>query len=118
VKHKITLEHSKLEVFATINNTVLASTTSPILMKEVGGLGYDPVFYFPIEDVKREFFTHSNTRSNCYLKGEAIYWSLELGKLKLPDVAWEYVHPAPGMEKISRHIAFYSNHVKVEAIHT
>jgi len=86
-------------------------------MKEDGGLGYDPVFYFPIEDVKKEFLTPSNTRSNCYLKGEAIYWSLELEKMELSDVAWEYVHPAPGMEEIIRYIAFYSNHVNVEAHH-
>ncbi|MBV1919653.1 MAG: DUF427 domain-containing protein [Pseudomonadales bacterium] len=68
------------------------------IMKDVGSLDYDPVFYFSIEEVQRQFVTHSNTRSNCYLKGEAIYWSLELGQLKLPDVAWKYLQPAPGME--------------------
>ena len=52
---------------------ILAKLVMKPKMKEVGGLGYDPVLYFPMKDVKREFFRHSNTRSNCYLKGETIY---------------------------------------------
>jgi len=114
VKHVINLEHPCLDVTATLNGTVLASTSSPILLKEDGGLGYDPVFYFPMEDVKQEFLSMSSTRSNCYLKGEARYWSLSLGSLNLVDVAWEYIHPIPSLEIIKGHIAFYASQVKVE----
>lgn len=114
MKHEINLEHPCLNVKAIVNGTVLASTNSPILLKEEGGLGYDPVFYFPIDDVNENFLLLSNTRSNCYLKGEARYWSIRLGQLHLSDVAWEYVHPIPSLDIIKRHIAFYTNKVKVE----
>ena len=114
MKHVVNLEHPCLDVRATLNGTVLASTRSPILLKEDGGLGYDPVYYFPMDDVNKEFLTLSNTRSNCYLKGEARYWSLNLGKLQLSDIAWEYAHPIPSLEIIKRHIAFYASQVKVE----
>ena len=117
MKHVIKLEHPCLDVKATLNGTVLASTNSPILLKEDGGLGYDPVFYFPMADVKQEFLSLSTTRSNCYLKGEARYWSLNLGKLQLPDVAWEYIHPIPSLEIIKGHIAFYASQVEVEIQH-
>lgn len=117
MKHVVNLEHPHLDVRATIRGLVLASTSSPILLKEDGGLGYDAVFYFPISDVNTELLTPSNTRSHCYLKGEARYWSLDLGKLQLADVAWEYFHPIIGLEEIKPYIAFYSNQIKVEIHH-
>ena len=117
MKHAVNLEHPSLNVSATLNGTVLASTSSPILLKEDGGLGYEPIFYFPMSDVKKALLSLSNTRSNCYLKGEARYWSLKLGGLELSDVAWEYDHPVAGLEGIKGHIAFYANQVKVEVHH-
>jgi len=117
VKHKVNLECPCLDVRATLNGIVLASTSSPILLKEEGGLGYEPVFYFPMADVKKEFLSLSPTRSNCYLKGEARYWSLSLGALKLVDVAWEYFHPIPSLAIIKGHIAFYTSQVKVGIQH-
>ncbi len=114
MKHAIKLERSSLNVSATLNGTVLASTHSPILLKEDGGLGYEPVYYFPISDVKTQFLSLSPTRSNCYLKGQARYWSLTLGELHLADVAWEYFQPISNMDLIKDHIAFYANQIKVQ----
>jgi len=113
MKHNVTIEYPVVKVRALFNGTVLASTTTPILLKEGGGLGYEPVFYFPEADVNKEYLSPSDTRSDCYLKGESRYWSLNVKNKKIDDVAWEYHRPIQGMEAMKGYVAFYSAHIEV-----
>lgn len=48
----------------------------------------------------------SSTRTICPYKGEASYWSLNVGGERLDDVAWSYPEPLENALKASDHFCF------------
>jgi uncharacterized protein (DUF427 family) len=73
--------------------------------------GHLPVYYFPLEDVRTELLVPTEKRTHCPLKGEASYWSIQVGGRTSEDAAWSYPSPIPGCPDISRLVAFYWHRV-------
>lgn len=63
--------------------------------------------YFPIEDVKKEFLTGSETHTTCPWKGEASYYNVEIDGSKYDDAAWYYPEPKEAASAIKDHVAFW-----------
>ncbi|MBM9594617.1 DUF427 domain-containing protein [Roseitranquillus sediminis] len=78
--------------------------------------GYEPVIYFPREDVAMAMLEPSETASTCPHKGEASYYSLQTKSMLVEDVAWSYEAPKSGAEEIAGHLAFYPDKVTVEHV--
>jgi uncharacterized protein (DUF427 family) len=70
--------------------------------------------YFPIDSVRREFLTPSDTTSHCPWKGDASYYTLRVGDAENPDAAWYYPEPKDEAKQIKDHVAFW-NGVEVSA---
>lgn len=65
--------------------------------------------YFPANSIKKEFFTGSDTRTNCPWKGEASYYNIEVdGKINA-DAAWYYPSPKPEAANIKNYVAFWKD---------
>ena len=78
---------------------------------------YDPVIYFPREDIAMEFLDESDKKTTCPYKGEASYFSIVTKSTTLENSVWSYEAPKAGMEKIAGHLAFYkSDQVAVERV--
>ena len=92
---------------------VLGESTRALLLEEDG---YDPVIYFPRDDVAMAFLDPSDTRTNCPHKGEASYFSIQTKSVTIPDAAWSYEIPKPEVAEIGTHIAFASEGVTVEQV--
>ncbi len=45
-------------------------------------------YYIPPGDVRTEFLSRSRTTSICPYKGQASYWSAQVGERSVEDVAW------------------------------
>ncbi len=65
-----------------------------------------PVIYFPRSAVKEGCLHPSTKRTTCPLKGEAGYWSLQVGGRQQQDAAWSYETPLDAVQGIAGHIAF------------
>ena len=63
--------------------------------------------YFPAQSIKREYFKPSATHSTCPWKGEASYYTLEVGGKKNVDAAWYYPQPKDAAKEIKDHVAFW-----------
>jgi uncharacterized protein (DUF427 family) len=108
---------SRIEVLPTsrpvrveLDGEVLAESRRAVLLVEGPVL---PVrAYLPPEDV-RVPLQPSPTRTWCAYKGEARYWSAELGDRTLPDVAWSYEHPLRDAAGVDGRIAFLNERVDV-----
>ncbi len=72
---------------------------------------HPPVYYIPPADVRCEYITANPGRSFCEFKGEARYWTLEVGGSRCRQAAWSYVHPTPAFSAISDYLAFYASRV-------
>ena len=63
--------------------------------------------YFPAGSIKKEFFEASDTTSTCPWKGEASYYSLNVGGARNEDAAWYYPAPKDAAAEIKDHVAFW-----------
>ena len=63
--------------------------------------------YFPVDSVKKEFLTESNTHTTCPWKGVASYYNVVVNGNKAEDAAWYYPNPKPLAEGIKGYIAFW-----------
>lgn len=77
---------------------------------------YDPVIYFPREDIAMAFLEPSKTRSHCPWKGDAHYYTIIAKSGAIEDAVWSYEDPKEGMEQIKDCLAFYKNKVAVEQV--
>ena len=63
--------------------------------------------YFPIEDVRKDFFEFSNHKSSCPWKGVAQYYSVVVDGERNRDAAWYYADPKPAAKNIAGRVAFW-----------
>ncbi|GLU51654.1 DUF427 domain-containing protein [Dyadobacter frigoris] len=70
--------------------------------------------YFPLQSVNKEYLIESATHTTCPWKGEASYYTLEVGGTSNPDAAWYYPEPKEAAQNIKNYIAFWKG-VKIEA---
>lgn len=74
--------------------------------------------YFPPDSVDRSVFVDSDRTTECFWKGTAHYYTLELDDKKETNAAWYYPEPKDGsIERVkkdfSNYIAFYPNLVTI-----
>ncbi|BGO97283.1 hypothetical protein NBRC10513v2_001203 [Rhodotorula toruloides] len=67
----------------------------------------------PPSDVKREFFTDSQTHTTCGWKGVASYYNADVNGKKVSDVAWFYPQAKDKAKDIEGYVAFYKNKVEI-----
>jgi uncharacterized protein (DUF427 family) len=68
---------------------------------------HPPVYYFPLEDVKFEYFTRTARTSYCEWKGSANYYTITVDGKSAPDAAWAYLNPIAEFRSIANYIAVY-----------
>jgi len=98
---------------ATVGDVEIARSHRTLKVKEVGFDIYDPVLYFPREDVEMGRLRKSDKTTHCPLKGDTEYFDLELDGGRIENVAWSYhraIAPAAALKDL---IAFDVRHVQV-----
>jgi uncharacterized protein (DUF427 family) len=84
---------------AKLNGTVLADADSYEVVE--GNI------YFPPSSVKKEYLQPTNSHSKCPWKGEASYYTIDVGDgNELKDSAWYYPHPLEKATHIKDYVAF------------
>ncbi|OUR95674.1 hypothetical protein A9Q84_14325 [Halobacteriovorax marinus] len=112
--HYLEFEFPKFEVVASIAGEILAITSSPVLLNEIGGIGYKPVYYFPVKDVNLEIFLKSDFKSHCYLKGDGNYYSTKIKGELFEEIAWQYKESFPEAKPLEGLIAFNLTKVDIQ----
>ncbi|WP_225625953.1 DUF427 domain-containing protein [Streptomyces werraensis] len=98
--HRITVEPSGRHVRAVRGKHVLAESDGALVLREPG---CPDAYYIPVQDVRLDLLTPSDTRTYCPFKGDASYWSLQ----DEPDLVWTYDDPKPEVAAIKGHLCFY-----------
>ena len=75
-----------------------------------------PVYYLPRVDAGLEFMERSDKVTTCPWKGQATHYTLITKSGQIPDAAWSYETPDPGVAAIAGHVAFYGDKVTVEVL--
>lgn len=105
----VQVEPSPRWVRVEFNGEIIADSRRVLLLREKG---FMPVYYFPREDVRMDLLVPTDRRTQCRLKGEARYWTLQVGDRQSTNAAWSYEEPTiPERRDIAGYIAFYWNKV-------
>jgi len=88
-----------MTVRATWHGAVVAESNHTVLV--------EGNHYFPATDVVTEHFRPSSTHSRCPWKGEASYYTVNVGDATNPDAAWYYPEPFAAAEQIRGYVAFW-----------
>lgn len=105
---RIDVRRSSRQVRIEFDGQVLAESRAPMLLFETG---LPPRYYLPPEDVRMDGLRPTSTRTYCAYKGEATYWSLDVGGHTLEDVAWTYRAPLTDAGAVIDRVAFFNERV-------
>ncbi|MEQ8230742.1 MAG: DUF427 domain-containing protein [Gammaproteobacteria bacterium] len=100
-------------VVATLAGRELARTRRATRVKEVGYDIYDPVLYFPREDVDMTSLQQNARTTHCPLKGDTAYFDASIDGELLENVAWSYVEVIEAAAPLRDLVAFDTRLVRV-----
>ena len=108
--HTITTRQGTEHVVISLGGEKLAESDRPVLLDETG---LPTRYYLPREDVRTDLLQPTDTHTTCPFKGEASYWSAEIGGEVYPDVVWSYESPIPQAAQITGLMCFYPDQVEM-----
>ena len=106
--HTITTRPATVHVEISLNGEKLAASDRPVLLDETG---LPTRYYLPREDVRTDLLRPTTTHTTCPFKGEASYWSAEVGGEVHEDLVWSYESPIPQAKEIEGLMCFYPDRV-------
>jgi uncharacterized protein (DUF427 family) len=107
--HRIDVLPSSRPVRLELEGEVLAVSSRPALLFETM---LPTRYYLPRADVTAELVP-SATRTWCAYKGQASYFSAQVGGRLVPDIAWSYPDPRHDADRVRDLIAFFDERVDV-----
>jgi uncharacterized protein (DUF427 family) len=108
--HTITISPSQAHVVVTLGGEKLAETDRPVQLDETG---LPTRYYLPREDVRTDLLEPTDTVTTCPFKGQASYWSAQVGGETQQDLVWSYETPIPQAEGIRGLMSFYPDRVEL-----
>lgn len=106
--HRITITPADLHVEVTVNGEKVAESDRPVLLEETG---LPTRYYLPREHVRTELLRPTCRETTCPFKGQASYWSVEVGDEVHDDLVWSYETPIPQAEGVAGLMCFYNERV-------
>lgn len=105
--HSITTSTGTQHVQIRLQGVVVADTQSPLLLDETG---LPTRYYISRSDVRMDLLAVAPLHTTCPYKGDATYWSADLGNGIGPDtvdIAWSYEEPISEVAEIKSMLCFY-----------
>ena len=112
--HPISLEPTGSRVTVTLGGRVIVDTAAALTLREAS---YPPAQYVPLADVDPAVLRPSDHTTYCPYKGDATYYSLQVGDDVAPAAVWTYVAPHDAVASIKDHVAFYPDRVDSIVVH-
>lgn len=88
--------------------TWIADSTHAVVLHETR---QPPAHYIPMEDIRMDLLRKTDFHTHCPFKGDASYWSLQVGGQRAENAAWAYEAPYRGAEQIKGYLSFYRSKI-------
>jgi uncharacterized protein (DUF427 family) len=106
--HTITITPSDVHVEVRVDGEVIAKSDRAMLLDETG---LPTRYYLPREDVRTDLLRPTTFSTTCPFKGQASYWSLDIGGKAHDGIVWSYETPIPAAADIAGLMCFYDDRV-------
>jgi uncharacterized protein (DUF427 family) len=110
--HRVDCLKTNRRLRVEVEGGVLVDTTDTVAVFETA---LEPRLYVRPEHVAAGALVKSTTTTFCPYKGTATYWTAELDRSRVEDVAWSYEDPLPEAERVRGHLSFDADRVTVLA---
>ena len=107
--HKITIVPADVHVEVRLGDQTLAESDRAVRLEETG---LPARYYIPRDDVRVELRPSAHV-TTCPFKGEASYWTAEVGGVRHDGIVWAYEEPIPAAADIAGHLSFYPDRTEV-----
>ena len=108
--HTITITPSDQHVEVRVGGETVAESDRPVLLEETG---LPTRYYLPRDDVRMDLLRPTSFSTTCPFKGQASYWTLELGGAVHDGIVWAYEEPIAGAEGITGLLCFYNDRADI-----
>jgi uncharacterized protein (DUF427 family) len=106
--HPITISPAGRRVRVTFAGRIVADSNEALVLMEAS---YASVFYLPREHVDFTVLERTDHKTRCPYKGEASYYSIQIGDRTAQNAVWSYEQPLEAVAAIAGHLAFYPDRV-------
>lgn len=106
--YEIKFEASARRMRVVFNGETIADSTKTLVVLETR---LPDMHYFPRADVCMDFLRRTDHHTYCPYKGNAAYWSIEVGDETVENAAWSYEEPYEEVSEIKGYISFYPDRV-------
>lgn len=103
-EYKIVIESSPRRVRVVFNGETVADSSCMKMMHETGHL---PVYYFPVDNVRKDLLEKTDHTTHCPHKGDASYWRVKVGDRIAENAMWSYENPIDSLPELNGLLAFY-----------
>lgn len=108
--HTVTITPSDAHVEVRLDGEVLASTDHALRLDETG---LPARYYIPAGDVRTELLRPTSFHTTCPFKGEASYWSVDIGGRAHDGIVWAYEAPIAAAADIAGAMSFYPDRTEI-----
>jgi uncharacterized protein (DUF427 family) len=105
---RIDVLRSSRQVQVILGGVEVANTRRPTLLLETGLVTR---FYIPFEDVRKDLLLPTDVHTRCPYKGEASYWSVQVGDRVYREIVWSYPTTLPEAQRIAGLLSFFNERV-------
>jgi uncharacterized protein (DUF427 family) len=101
----IYLEPTPKRIRVEVGGEVIADSRRALMLHESG---LQPMYYFPLADVRADVLEPTDRHTHCPKKGDASYYSIKAGGETVENGAWYYPDPLPDAPPALKDlVAFY-----------
>jgi uncharacterized protein (DUF427 family) len=108
--HTVNITPSDAHVEVRLAGELLAKTDRALRLEETG---LPARYYLPKVDVRMDLLRPTSFHTTCPFKGEASYWSADVGGQTHDGIVWAYESPIPAVAELAGHVSFYANRTEV-----
>ena len=108
--HTVTITPSEAHVEVRLDGELLATSDRPLRLAETG---LPDRWYLPPADVRMDLLRKTSFQTTCPFKGEASYWSADIGGTTHDGIVWAYETPIDAAADIAGYLSFYPTRTEV-----
>lgn len=108
--HAIKIFPSAAHVEVRLGGELLASSDAAMRLEETG---LPARYYLPRQDVRMDLLRATSFQTTCPFKGQASYWSAEVGGTTSDGVVWSYESPKPAAADVAGMLSFYPDRTEI-----
>ena len=106
----MTISPDDAHVEVRLDGELLAVTDHALRLEETG---LPDRYYIPKADVRMELLQPTSFHTTCPFKGEASYWSAEVGGTRHDGIVWAYETPISTAAEIAGHVSFHPTDTEI-----